>query len=97
MLCGNAEPASRRTTGTAPGVWACGAGLRDKWVDRMPVIMRTWSWLTPTSDWSRAMRGLESVCSKTPARCPLFERGVVNRLGRANLSVAQNGPAISAS
>jgi hypothetical protein len=30
------------------------------------------------------------------ARCPLFERGVVNGLGRANLSAAQNGPAISA-
>jgi hypothetical protein len=36
-------------------------GKREKWVDGMPVIMPTWSWLTPTSDWSRAMRGLESV------------------------------------
>ena len=76
---------------------ACGAGQRDKWVDRIPMIMRTWSWLTRTSDWSRAMRGLESVRRKTPARYPLFEPGVVNRLGRANSSVAQNGPAISAS
>ena len=36
-----------------------------KWVDGMAVIMRTWSWLTPTSDWSREMRGLESVCRKS--------------------------------
>jgi hypothetical protein len=73
----------------------CGAA--DKWVDRMPAIMRTWSWLTLTSDWSRAMRGLESVCRKTAARCPPFEPGVVNRLGRANLGAAQDGQAISAS
>jgi len=30
-------------------------------------------------------------------KVPLFEPGVVNRLGRASLSAAQNGPAISAS
>jgi hypothetical protein len=43
------------------------------------------------------MRGLESFCRKTAARCPLFEPGVVNRMGRASFSGAQNGPAISAS
>ena len=74
----------------------CGVMQRDKWVDRTPVKMRTWSWLTPTSDWSRAMRGLEAVCRKTPATCPVFEPGAVNRLGRANVSAAQNAPAISA-
>jgi hypothetical protein len=59
------------------GVGAMGTvRQRDKWVDGMPVIMRTWFWLTPTSDWSRAMRGLESVCRRTPARCPLFEPGL---------------------
>ena len=41
-------------TPCAARAWARGAGQRDKRVDRMPVIMRTWSWLTPTSDWSRA-------------------------------------------
>ncbi len=42
------------------------------------------------------MRCLGSVCRKAPARCLLFEPEVVNGLGRANLSAAQNGPAISA-
>ena len=70
------------------GMWY---GQRGKWVDGMPVVMRTWSWLTLTSDWSKATRGLESVCRKTPARCPHFEPGVVSRLGRASLSAAQNG------
>lgn len=27
----------------AARAWACGAGQRDKWVDRMPMTMRTWS------------------------------------------------------
>lgn len=63
----------------------------------LPVVMRPLSWLMPISDWSRAMRGLESVCHRTPARCPLFGPGVVNRPGRASLDGAQNGPAISAS
>ena len=40
------------------GMWC---GQRDKRVDGMPVIMRTSPWLTPTSDWSMTMRGLESV------------------------------------
>ena len=40
------------------------------------------------------MRGLESAYRKAPARCPLFEPGVVNHLGRANVSAAQNGAAI---
>jgi hypothetical protein len=71
--------------------------IPDKWVDRMPVIMGTWSWLTLTTDWSRAMRVLESVCRKTVARYPFLGPGVVNRLGCASLSAAQNGPAISAS
>jgi len=43
------------------------------------------------------MRVLESVCRKPAARCLLVGPGVVNRLGCANLSAAQNGPAISAS
>src|SRR2546430_9142473 len=32
------------------GTWY---GQRNKWVDGMPVIMRTWFWLTPASDWRR--------------------------------------------
>jgi hypothetical protein len=97
---------SQKVTLSWAAMWPVGAvrcssvgircGQRDKWVDRMPVIMRTWSWLTPISDWSRAMRYLGSVCRKAPARCPLFEPGVVNALGRANLNPAQNGPTISA-
>jgi len=43
------------------------------------------------------MRGLKSVCHRTPAKCLLFGPGVVNRLGRANLGEAQGGPAVSAS
>jgi len=43
------------------------------------------------------MRGLGTVYRKALARWPLFEPGAVNGLGRANLSAAQNGPAISAS
>jgi hypothetical protein len=82
---------------TLPGAWACGPGQRGKWVDGMPAIMQMWSWLTPTSDWSKATRGLESVYRKTPARCPHFEPGVASRLGRASLSAAQNGRAISPS
>jgi hypothetical protein len=42
------------------------------------------------------MRGLKSVCHRTPARCLLFGPRVVNRLGRANLGEPQNGPAMSA-
>jgi hypothetical protein len=42
------------------------------------------------------MRVIESVCRKTAARCPLVGPGVVSRLGRANVSAAQNGPGISA-
>jgi hypothetical protein len=63
----------------------------------LPAVMRTWTWLMPISDWSRAMRGLKSVCHRTPATCLLFGPRVVGRLGRANLGEAQNAPAISAS
>jgi hypothetical protein len=61
------------------------------------MVMRPWYWLMPTNDWSRAMRGLESVCHRTAARCPLFEPGVVNRPGRASLGAAHNGPVALAS